>query len=317
MIPYGRHVIESDDLEAVTEVLRGNWLTTGPAVERFEESFASYVGAKYAVAVSNGTAALHLAMLAIGIKPGDEVIVPALTFAASANCVRYAGGTVVFADVLEDTLNIDVDHVASLITPRTRAVVAVDYAGLPADLQPLLNICRANGLTLIEDACHALGAEYQGRPVGAIADLSIFSFHPVKHMTTGEGGMVTSENEELASRVRLLRNHGISTNHRERELAGTWQYDMVELGYNYRLPDLLCALGVSQVKKLPAWLARRRVLADRYMERLADITSIRLPVEPDDRRHAWHLFPVRILAVDIAAAREQLYLDLRKDGIGV
>ncbi len=316
-IPYGRHVIEADDLAAVTEVLRGDWLTTGPAVARFEEGFAEYVGARHAVAVSNGTAALHLAMLAIGIKPGDEVIVPALTFAASANCVRYAGGTVVFADVRDDTLTVDPAHVASLITSRTKAIVAVDYAGLPADLEPLLELCQAHGLILVEDACHAPGAEYRARLVGSIAHLSIFSFHPVKHMTTGEGGMVTSQDTGLAGRVRLLRNHGITSDHRQRELEDTWRYDMVELGFNYRLPDLLCALGLSQLRKLPSWLARRRALAARYCAELGDVPGIRVPFEPDDRRHAWHLFPIRVVADDVAAARQSLYSTLRAQRIGV
>ena len=317
LIPYGRHVIDADDLAAVTEVLRGDWLTTGPAVARFEEGFAQYVGAPHAVAVSNGTAALHLAMLAIGIKPGDEVIVPALTFAASANSVRYAGGTVVFADVRDDTLTVDPAHVASLITARTKAIVAVDYAGLPADLAPLLDLCNTHGLILVEDACHAPGAEYHERRVGSIAHLSVFSFHPVKHMTTGEGGMVTSANAELAGRVRLLRNHGISSDHRQRELAGTWSYDMLELGFNSRLPDLHCALALSQLKKLPTWLARRRALAARYRAELDAVPGIRVPIEPDDRRHAWHLYPVRVVADDVAAARQAMYSALRADGIGV
>lgn len=316
LIPYGHQVVEADDLAAVAGVLRGEWLTTGPTVQQFETVFSEYVGASDAVAVSNGTAGLHLAMLAIGIVPGDEVIVPALTFAASANCVRYAGGTVVFADVREDTLTIDADHVSSLISPRTKAVVAVDYAGLPADLDPLLELCRKHGLTLVEDACHAPGAQYRGRRVGSIADLSVFSFHPVKHMTTGEGGMVTAR-RELADRVRVLRNHGITSDHRKREVLGTWRYDMVELGFNYRLPDILCALGVSQVRKLPQWLHRRREVAARYQRAFAHVSGIRLPVEPDDRRHAWHLFPIRVLADNAASARESMYSALRADGIGV
>lgn len=314
-IPYGRQVIDDDDIAAVAEVLRSDWLTTGPAVDKFEAAFASFVGASHAVAVSNGTAALHLAALAAGIGPGDEVIVPALTFAASANCVRYAGGTVVFADVLDDTMNVDPAHVASLITPRTKAIVCVDYAGLPCDLDPLLQLCARHNLLLIEDACHAVGGEYRGRRVGPIAHLSTFSFHPVKHVTTGEGGMVTSNDAELAGRVRLLRNHGIATDHREREKQGTWRYDMVELGFNYRLPDVQCALGLSQLKKIEGWLARRRAIAARYQQ-LLSASSLRLPVEPQDRRHAWHLYPVRVTGDSPAATRQSLHGDLRKAGIG-
>ncbi|HYB96957.1 MAG TPA: aminotransferase class I/II-fold pyridoxal phosphate-dependent enzyme, partial [Vicinamibacterales bacterium] len=301
-IPYGRHVIEDDDIAAVAAVLRGDWLTTGPAVDRFEAAFAKFVQAPHAVAVSNGTAALHLSVLAARIGPGDEVIVPALTFAASANCVRYAGATVVFADVRDDTLTIDTSALASLITPRTKAIVAVDYAGLPCDLDALLAICDRYGLVLIEDACHALGAELGGRRVGGIAHLSAFSLHPVKHMTTGEGGMVTCSDPALAARVRLLRNHGITTDHRQREQAGTWEYDMVDLGFNYRLPDILCALGESQLRKLPLWLERRRALAARYAALLASM-PLRLPAQPPASRHAFHLYPVRVTAADPAAAR--------------
>jgi len=317
MIPYGRHLVEDDDVAAVIDVLRGDWLTTGPAVDRFESAFAAYVGARHGVAVSNGTAALHLAVLAAGIGPGDEVIVAAMTFAASANCVRYAGGTVVFADVRPDTLTIDTAHVVSLITARTKAIVAVDYAGLPCDLDELMAICERHHLLLIEDACHAPGAEYRGRPVGSIAHLTAFSLHPVKHMTTGEGGVVTSNDERLAGRVRLFRNHGITTDHRQREQLGTWRYDMVELGFNYRLPDVLCALGSSQLKKLPRWLERRRAVAARYQEQLRDIDGLTLPAEPSDRRHAWHLYPVRFDPAGGGAARQQWYGDLRAAAIGV
>lgn len=316
-IPYGRQLIEDDDIAAVVEVLRGDWLTTGPTVGKFEDAFAGYVGAQHAVAVSNGTAALHLAMLAAGIGPGDEVIVPALTFAASANCVRYVGATVVFADVREDTLTIDPAHVASLVTPRTKAIVAVDYAGLPCDLDELLAICDRHGLLLVEDACHAPGAEYRGRRIGSIAHLSTFSLHPVKHMTSGEGGVVTSNDRLLADRVRMLRNHGITSDHRQREQQGTWRYDMVELGYNYRLPDIQCALALSQLRKMPGWLERRRAIAKRYQESLrGPESSLRLPVEPADRRHAWHLYAVRLAGPDPAPARQRLFNELRAAGIG-
>ena len=238
-IPYGRHVIEDDDVAAVVEVLRGDWLTTGPMVGQFEEAFARYVGADHAVAVSNGTAALHLAMLAAGIGPGDEVIVPALTFAASANCVRYAGGTVVFADVRDDTLTVDPAHVASLVTPRTKAIVAVDYAGLPCDLDELLALCTHHGLLLVEDACHALGAEYRGRKVGSIAHLSTFSFHPVKHLTTGEGGMVTTNDPALAARV-----CSAQPRHRERPSSARARGDVAlrHGGARVQLPPAGCAV---------------------------------------------------------------------------
>jgi perosamine synthetase len=316
-IPYGRQVIEDEDVTAVVEVLRSDWLTTGPLVGRFEESFAAYVGAAHAVAASNGTAALHLCMLAAGIGPGDEVIVPALTFAASANCARYVGAKVVFADIRPDTLTVDVAHVESLITPQTRAIVAVDYGGLPADLGELTALTQRHGLLLIEDACHAPGAEYRGRKVGSIAHLSAFSFHPVKHLTTGEGGMVTTGDAALAARLRSFRNHGISTDHRQREQQGTWQYDMAELGYNYRLNDIQCALGLSQLRRLPQTVARRRTLAGRYQRALAHLGQVRLPVEPADRRHAWHLYAIRVNGADPAPARRRIFAALRALGIGV
>lgn len=316
-IPYGRQVIEDEDVTAVVEVLRSDWLTTGPLVERFEEAFAAYVGAAHAVAASNGTAALHLCTLAGGLGSGDEVIVPALTFAASANCARYVGAKVVFADIRPDTLTVDAAHVESLITPRTRAIVAVDYGGLPADLEELTQLAQRHGLLLIEDACHAPGAEYRGRRVGSIAHLSAFSFHPVKHLTTGEGGMVTTGDAVLAARLRSFRNHGISTDHRQREQQGTWQYDMVELGYNYRLNDIQCALGLSQLRRLPQTVERRRTLARRYESALGHLAQLRLPVESADRRHAWHLYAIRVNGADPAPARRRIFQALRALGIGV
>ncbi len=314
LIPYGRQEIDEDDIAAVVEVLRGDWLTTGPAVGRFESAFAELVGAEHAVAVTNGTAALHLAMLAAGIGPGDEVIVPTFTFAASANAGRYVGADVVFADVLPDTLGVDVSHVEALITPRTRALVVVDYAGIPCDLDEVMALADRHGLTVIEDACHAVGASYRGRPVGSIAHLSTFSFHPVKHLTTGEGGMVTTADPELAQRVRRLRNHGIDTDFRTREQQGTWQYDVVELGFNYRLSDVSCALGASQVPKVPGWVERRRELAGRYQEALNGLPLRRLQV-PGDREPSWHLFPV-LVTEDTPVGRNELVEGLRSTGIG-
>ena len=316
-IPYGRQIVDQEDIDAVVDVLRGDWLTTGPAVGAFEEAFAAHAHAAHAVAVANGTAALHLSVIAAEIGPGDEVIVPALTFAASANCVRYAGGTVVFADVREDTLTVDTDAVAALITPRTKAIVAVDYGGMPCDLDELVALADRHGLTLIEDASHAPGAEYRGRAVGGIADLTTFSFHPVKHLTTGEGGMVTTDDAALAQRLRRLRNHGIDSDHRQREELGTWAYDMVELGFNYRLADINCALGTSQLAHLPEWLKIRRELVARYDAALRDQAWCRTQHEPTDRRSAWHLYPLRVVADDAAALRRTMFDVLRANGVGV
>lgn len=315
-LPYGRQVIDDDDVAAVVEVLRSDWLTTGPAVARFEDAFAGLVGTAHAVAVNSGTAALHLAMLAAGVGPGDEVIVPTMTFAASANAVRYAGGTVLFADSRPDTLGIDLVHAATLITERTRALVVVDYAGVPADLDAALALADRHGLTVIEDACHAVGALHRGRPIGSVSHLSTFSFHPVKHLTTGEGGMVTTADPALAARVRRLRNHGIDTDFRQRETTGTWEYDVVELGFNHRLPDITAALGAAQVPKVPGWVERRRELADRCRERLAGL-PVRTIVEPTEVRASWHLFPVLLDGPDPAPRRAAAFRRLREAGIGV
>jgi perosamine synthetase len=315
-IPYGRQEIDEDDIAAVVEVLRGDWLTTGPAVERFEQSFAQLVGAEHAVAATNGTAALHLAMLAAGIGPGDEVIVPTMTFAASANAARYVGADVRFCDVRPDTLSIDVEQAALLVTPRTRAIVVVDYAGIPCDLDEVMALAEQHDLTVIEDACHAVGATYRGRPVGSIAHLSTFSFHPVKHLTTGEGGMVTTADPELDRRLRRLRNHGIDSDFRQRESTGTWEYDVVELGFNFRLSDINAALGASQVTKVPAWVERRRAIAERYRELLACV-PVTMLTEPHHVVASWHLFPVLLDTDGNGPDRADVFKALRTAGIGV
>jgi perosamine synthetase len=316
-IPYGRHIIDEGDIESVATVLRGDWLTTGPMVDQFEEAFATYVGADHAVAVANGTAALHLSMLAAGIGPGDEVIVTAMTFAASANAARFVGADVVFADVRGDTLTIDPQSVAALVSDRTRAIVAVDYAGIPCDLDDLLALADAHGLLLIEDACHAPGATYRGRRVGSIAHMSTFSFHPVKHLTTGEGGMITTDDPERASRLRQYRNHGIVTDFRQREQLGTWAYDMTDLGFNYRLPDINCALGLSQLGRLDGWVARRQEIARRYAAAFETVAAVQTPSVPGDRESSWHLYPIRFVSADPAATRARAFEDLRSRGIGV
>ena len=317
MLPYGRQWIDDEDIESVIQVLRSDWLTTGPNVSSFEESFAVQVGARYAVAVSSGTAALHAAVSAAGIGTGDEVIVPAMTFAASANCVRYRDATVVFADSRPDTLNVDPARVESAITPRTRAIVTVDYAGQPSDLDEINAIAERYHLTVIEDGCHALGAIYRGRPVGALAHLTTFSLHPVKHITTGEGGLVTTNDADIAARLRLFRNHGITSDHRQREVAGSWLYEMVELGYNYRLTDFQCALGQSQLRKFQTWLARRRKIAARYAAALEAMPEIEPPTVLSDREPAWHLYVICLNLDRLRAGRAAVYKALRAENIGV
>jgi perosamine synthetase len=316
-IPYGRQWIDEDDIAAVCEVLRSDWLTTGPKVAEFEGCLARYVGAKYACAVSSGTAALHCSMYALAIGPGHEVIVPTLTFAASANCVVYQGGTPVFADVAPDTLLIDPQDVERKITPQTRAIIAVDYAGQPCDYEALTEIAERHHLSLVADACHSLGATYRGRSVGSLADLSAFSFHPVKHITTGEGGMITTDNETYAKRLQIFRNHGITSDHQQREAQGSWFYEMVDLGYNYRISDFQCALGMSQLQNLPRWLERRQEIARIYEDAFAGIKGIKPLAVKLDVGHAYHLYVVRVNREETGIERGEVYQALRSRGIGV
>ena len=317
MLPYGRQTIDDRDIQSVVEALRSDWLTTGPKVREFEKAFAAALGAGEAVAVNSGTAALHAAMHALDIGPGDEVIVPALTFAASANCVVYQGGTPVFADVDSRTLAIDPADAKSRITPSTRAIIAVDYAGQPCDYDALRALCEGRGLALVADACHALGATYRGRKVGTLADLTVFSFHPVKHITTGEGGAVVTDSAKLAEKMRRFRNHGVSSDHRQRAREGTWVYEMVDLGYNYRISDLQCALGASQLKKLPAIVARRREIARRYDEAFSDVAGLSPLKVAAGVEHAYHLYPVRLDPCRLRADRAAIFSALRQEGIGL
>lgn len=313
MIPYGRQNIDETDIEAVVEVLRSDWLTTGPKVKEFEEAFARHVGARHAVALSNGTAALHAAMYALKIGPGDEVIVPAITFVATANAVVYQGATPVFADVDSENLLIDTGRIEERITSKTKAIIAVDYAGHPCDYDELRDVTKRHNLYLVADACHALGGSYRGLPVGSLADLSTFSLHPVKHITTGEGGVVTTTNEEYATRVRLFRNHGITTDHRQRAATGSWFYEMIDLGYNYRLTDFQSALGLSQLNKLAGWVIRRQEIAARYDAAFIDMPSVRPLTTRPYVGHAYHLYVVRLSGIE----RETVFCDLRASGIGV
>ncbi len=358
MIPYGRQHIDEDDIRAVSEVLRSDFLTQGPAVEAFEAAFAKKVGTEFAVAVNSGTAALHASMVALGIGPGDEVIVPPITFTATANCVLFTGATPVFADVTESG-HIDPNEVERHITTRTKAVIAVDYAGWPCDYSRLIPVCEEHGLALVCDACHALGAVWNGRPVGAIGRLNTFSFHPVKHIATGEGGMVTTDDAELAEAIREFRTHGITKDAvRFKGLApgagtkpsvsssadqpimgvtadplvevGPWHYEMQALGFNYRMPDLNAALGISQLARLGRFVARRRDIASRYGQGLAGLSSVTLPpsdltprtpnpasrIPPPASRHAFHLYPLRIDFPAIGKKRARVMQELRDLGIG-
>lgn len=317
LLPYGRQSIDETDVQAVVETLRSDWLTTGPKVAEFEEAMAAWVDAKYAVSFSSGTAALHAATFTAELQPGDEAITSPLTFAATANCVLYQGATPVFADVAEDTLNLDPELAAARITARTKAILPVDYAGHPADLDPILQLADRHGLIVIEDACHALGAEYRRRRVGSMAHMTVFSFHPVKHLTTGEGGMVTTNDAAFAETLRRFRNHGISSDARQRQSAGRWHYEMVLLGFNYRLTDIACALGLTQMKGLEANLARRRQIAAWYSGAFQNMSGVLSPRTRPDADPAWHLYPIRLDLTKLSVGRAEVFQALRAENIGV
>lgn len=314
MIPYGKQTIEQDDIQAVVDVLKSDFLTTGPKIAEFEQTVADYVGAKYAVAISNGTSALHAACFAAGIEPGDEVITTPLTFAASANCVLYCGGTPVFADVDPKTYNIDPEDIQRKITDRTKAIIAVHLAGQPCDMDAIHSIAREHGLIVIEDGAHALGAVYKGKKVGSMSDMTTFSFHPVKPITTGEGGMIVTDNEDFYKKMILFRSHGIT---RDDSMMtrndGPWFYQQFNLGYNYRITDIQCALGCSQMKKLDRFLARRKEIVARYNEAFADCDNIITPYQLSDTESGWHLYIVQVKKCD----RRQVFENMREKGIGV
>ncbi len=316
-LPYGRQRIDEDDIAAVVEVLRSDWLTTGPMVERFERAFARRVNAKEAVSVCNGTAALHAAMFALGVGPGEEVIVPAMTFAATANCVVYQGATPVFADVEPDTLLLGREQVEECLTSRTRAIIAVDYTGQPCDYRALRELASRHRLALVADASHSLGGSDRGKPVGCLADLSTFSLHAVKPITAGEGGMVTTDNVQLAGRMRRFRNHGFTRDHHERTEAHSWHYSMTELGHNYRLTDIQSALGLSQLAKLDGWAARRREIAGRYDEAFSRLPGTTRLTERRGVSHARHLYVIRVEQTASGHTRAEVFAALRERRLGV
>lgn len=313
-IPYGRQSIDNEDIQAVVETLQSDYLTTGPKIEEFERCVAEYVGANYAVAVSNGTAALHAACYAAGIKEGDEVITSPITFAASSNCVLYCGATPVFADIDPITCNLDPEDILRKITNRTKAIIAVHYSGQPCDMDAIHKIAEEYNLTVIEDAAHALAAEYKGKKVGSISDMTTFSFHPVKHITTAEGGMITTNDKSLYEKLLLFRSHGITRNHDLMTTnEGAWYYEQLELGYNYRITDVQCALGISQMKRLDQFVNRRRDIARKYEEAFKNIAGIGIPSCNEDRVSSWHLYVIQVEG----DRRKELFDFLRSQGIGV
>lgn len=317
MLPYGKQTIDGADIREVVQCLQEPYLTTGPRVAKFEQEVCDYTGAKFGVAVSNGTTALHTAVKAAGIKVGDEVIVSDITFVASANAVLYEGGTVVFADVNMDTMNVDVSKIKSLITARTKAIIAVDMCGQPCDYDPLLQLCKDHGLILIEDAAHALGASYKGRKVGSFADLTCLSFHPVKNITTGEGGMVVTNDEGLYKRACMARCHGIDRDYKSRESQSTHRYDMVDLGYNHRLTDIQCALGSSQLKKLDSFIQRRNEIANAYATAFKDCPGVSTIRDIDGVVNAHHLAVIRLNLDKLKCDRDEFFAALKGEKIGV
>jgi dTDP-4-amino-4,6-dideoxygalactose transaminase len=315
LLPYGHQSIDESDVEAVAAVLRGDWLTTGPSVRAFEKDLAAISGGARAVSVTSGTAALHVAYAALGVGTGDEVVTTPLTFVATASCASVLGATIVFADICEDTGNLDPQAVQAAMTSRTRVVAGVDYAGHPIDATALTEIAHQGNALLLEDAAHSIGGSLDGRPVGSLADVTTFSFFPTKNLTTAEGGAVVSRLDEVMDRARTYRSIGLV---RDPEVLrspdeGPWHQEVHAFGLNYRLPDLLCALGSSQLLRLPAFKARRDAITARYNEGLSGIDELRLPTCREGADPMWHLYPLRIRD----GRRRALFEHLRENGIGV
>ncbi len=314
LLSYGHQWLDDEDIASVVEVLKSDWITQGNKIGEFEERVATYCGAKYAVAVSSGTAALHAACSVAGISPGDEAITTPITFAATANAVCYCGGKPVFADIREDTLNIDVAEIKKKLSSKTRVILPVDFTGHPAELDKIKNLAEEKNLIIIEDACHALGAWYKGRKVGSLSHMTILSFHPVKHITTGEGGMILTDSKEFYEKLKIFRNHGIIRHDSDK---GSWYYEIPKLGYNFRLTDFQCALGISQLKKLDDFIQKRREIATRYNEAFAGMKEIITPIESTDVQAAYHLYVIRLQTSLLKVDRKGVFDALRAENIGV
>jgi perosamine synthetase len=312
LLPYGHQWIDEEDISSVVEVLRSDWVTQGPKVDEFERKVANYCGAKYAVAVSSGTAALHAACTAAGISQGDEVITTPITFAATTNVIVMCGGKPVFADIREDSLNIDPEEIQKKLSPKTKVILPVDFTGHPADLDKIRNIAMGRRLTVIEDAAHAFGAEYKGRKIGSLADMTAFSFHPVKHITTGEGGMVLTDKEDIYKSIKLFRHHGIVKTNPDK---CSWYYEIENPGYNLRITDFQCALGISQLKKVDRFIHRRREIAARYNKAFAEMDEIITPVENKDVKAVYHIYVIQLRMELLKVGRNELIEALRAENI--
>ncbi|MCY7942984.1 UDP-4-amino-4,6-dideoxy-N-acetyl-beta-L-altrosamine transaminase [Bacillus inaquosorum] len=317
-LPYGRQWLDEEDIQSVVDVLRGDYLTTGPTIDLFEQKVAEYAGSSYAVAFSSGTAALHAACFAAGISQGDEVITTPITFAASANCILYMGAKPVFADIDPLTYNIDPDSIEKLITPKTKAIIPVDFTGQPVNHDRIQKIAKANNLIVIEDAAHALGASYKGEKIGSISDMTMFSFHPVKHITTGEGGMITTNNRTYYEKLLQFRSHGITRDPKKlTQDHGSWYYEMHFLGFNYRMTDIQAALGISQLKKVDDFIETRNHLARIYNEKLKTISHIHLPSQDAASTSSWHLYIINLKLDQLKGNRDDIFNAMQQENIGV
>ena len=315
MLPYGRQSIDASDIRVVTEALSSDWLTTGPEVDRFEAAIAERAGVQHAVSVTSGTAALHVAYAAAGIEPGDEIVTTPLTFAATASTAALFGAKVVFADVDPATGNLDPAAAEAAVTERTKVVTAVDYAGVPVDAPAFRDLAERKGLLFLEDAAHSIGSTLDGIPVGSLADLTTYSFFPTKNLTTAEGGAVVTADDELAARARAFKNHGLVRDRASQRSPeeGPWHQEVHSFGLNYRLPDVLSALGTNQLTRLDQFVARRAEIKQAYDEALADVDGVEVPFAPEGAAPAWHLYPLRVPA----ERRREIFESLREQGIGV
>ncbi|MED2915334.1 UDP-4-amino-4,6-dideoxy-N-acetyl-beta-L-altrosamine transaminase [Bacillus thuringiensis] len=317
-LPYGQQQIDEYDIQAVVDVLKGDFLTTGPMIQQFEEAIAKYVGAKYAVSFSNGTAALHAACYAAGITEGDEVITTPMTFVASANCILYQGAKPVFADIDNETYNISPKSIEEKITNKTKAIIPVHFTGQPVELEAIQKIAKKNNLIIIEDAAHALGATYKNKKIGSIGDMTMFSFHPVKHITTGEGGVITTNNPLFYEKLVQFRTHGIERNPQKLlENHGPWYYEMQFLGYNYRITDIQAALGLSQLSKLESFIKIRKKYVDIYSKEFSCLSEIIIPKQLPQTSSSWHLYIIRLNTKLLKCNRKEFYEALQRENIGV
>jgi UDP-4-amino-4,6-dideoxy-N-acetyl-beta-L-altrosamine transaminase len=313
-IPYGGQSIDEEDIEEVVKVLKSDWITTGPKIEEFESSLCRYIGCRYAVVVNSGTSALDIALQTLNLPRGSEVITTPFTFVATSNAILYNNLTPVFVDIERETRNIDPEEIRKKITDRTKVILCVDYAGHPCDINEIKEIADKYNLYLIEDACHAVGSEYKGKKVGNFADMTVFSFHPVKHMTTGEGGAVVTNNEKFYEKLKMLRNHGIDKSALERfGPTASWAYDMKMLGRNYRITDFQCALGISQLRKLEEFIRKREWIAKMYNEAFEDVHEIETPIVKPYVKHAWHIYTVLLNGIN----RDEFFSKMRERNIGV